>query len=109
MTNNSFRLYFQQKGGSRKQAMAIYRTRVEWHDLRIAPDDLPEEGEEVLVTTENIEGARRVQANVYLKTGKDDRYFWCTLVRDLKSGRMEEAAVWYEVIAWAYYPDPHIL
>ena len=30
--------------------MAIYKSRIEWHDLRIAPDDIPEEGEDVLVT-----------------------------------------------------------
>lgn len=87
--------------------MAIYKSRIEWHDLRIAPDDIPEEGEDVLVTKENYEGTRKVVANVYLKILENDTYAWCTLTRDVQTGQMEETMVWDEVIAWAYYPKPH--
>jgi hypothetical protein len=89
--------------------MATYRSRIDWHDLRIAPDDIPEEGENVLVTKENFEGDRKVVANIYLKWMKNDTYCWCTLTRDSQTGRMEETMVWEEIIAWAYYPDPHVV
>lgn len=88
--------------------MAIYKSTIEWHDLRIAPDDFPEEGEDVLVTIENYEGSRRVLAGVYSKKLEDERYIWCMKDR-VVIGRsyVEEIAVWEEVVAWAYYPAPH--
>ena len=87
--------------------MVNLTSKIEWHDLRIAPDDIPEDGENVLVTVELLDGARRTQADVYLKMNDDDTYIWYTrtYIRDRKT--FEEAAVWYEVIAWAYYPDPY--
>lgn len=85
----------------------VYRTIIGWHDVRIDPDDIPEEGENVLVTIENHEGTRRVVANVYLKNLRNDQYAWVTLTRDIQTGRMEETMVWEKVLAWAYYPNPH--
>ena len=89
--------------------MAIYKKAIEWHDLRIAPDDIPEEDEEVLVTKENWEGDRKVVAGVFLKMLENGTYSWWSLVMDRCTGRMEKAMLWEEVVAWAYYPDPHIV
>ncbi len=95
--------------------MAVYKSYIEWHDLRIAPDDIPEEGEEVLVTKENYEGTRRVVANVYLKWLQNGAYCWCTMAPDDDYSSedrieiVEETMVWDEVIAWAYYPKPHVV
>ena len=61
----------------------VYRDIIEWHDVRQDPDDVPEEGENVLVTIENYEGARRVVANVYLKNLSNEQYAWETLTRDI--------------------------
>ena len=47
--------------------MAIFKSRIDWHDLRIAPDDIPEDGEDVLVTVELLDGTRKTRAKVYLK------------------------------------------
>ena len=88
--------------------MATYRSRIDWHDLRISPDDIPEEDEEVLVTKENFEGTRKVVAGVYVRELSNGTYSWYTYIRDPETSRMEEAMVWDEVVAWAYYPDPHI-
>lgn len=89
--------------------MAIFRSDpIIWHDLRIAPDDLPDEEDKVLVTIENYEGDRRVAANVYLRPMEDDEYAWCTLSINAKTGRMDEIMVWEEVVAWAEYPAPHV-
>lgn len=87
--------------------MVNLTSKIEWHDLRIAPDDIPEDGENVLVTVELLDGARRTQADVYLKTNDDGRYFWYTRTYIREQKIFEEAAVWYEVVAWAYYPDPY--
>ena len=90
--------------------MAIFKETIEWHDLRIAPDDIPEEDEDVLVTVENYEGARRVVANVYLKNLENDTYAWYTKAQIVPGrGFLEEVMVWEEVVAWAYYPAPHIV
>jgi hypothetical protein len=77
--------------------------RIEWHDLRIAPYDLPDEEENVLVTVENLEDGRRVLADVYLKELNNGDYCWCTKDPETK----EEIMVWYEVVAWTYYPKPY--
>ena len=82
--------------------MVNLTSRIEWHDIRIDPDDLPEEDEEVLVTIENQEGDRRVLSGAYPVLMENDRICWCT-----KDGT-ENVALWYEVIAWAYYPDPYL-
>lgn len=86
--------------------MVNLATKVEWHDLRIAPDDIPDEGENVLVTVELLDGTRRTQADVYLKLD-DDTYSWYTRTYIRDRHIFEEAAVWYEVVAWAYYPEPY--
>lgn len=86
--------------------MAIFKSRIDWHDLRIAPDDIPEEGEDVLVTVELLDGTRKTRANVYLKELENDTYCWCEKVWSSSSHMYEEAMVWYEVTAWAYYPEP---
>lgn len=84
----------------------VYRTIIGWHDLRIDPDDTPDEDENVLVTIENHEGTRRVVANVYFKKLWNGQYAWTTLTRDIQTGKMEETMVWEKVLAWAYYPNP---
>lgn len=88
--------------------MTIITTRVEWHDIRIDPEDYPEEGEEVLVAVELLDGTRKTRANVYLKELSNGRYCWCERVYDKHTKQFEEAMVWYEVIAWAYYPEPYM-
>lgn len=80
---------------------------IEWHDTRLAPDDIPDFGEEVLVTIETFDGGRRTLANVYLKEMDNDRWCWCQKVCDQTRHITEEVMVWYEVVAWAYYPDPY--
>ena len=89
--------------------MPLYPAKVQWHDLRIDPEDIPDDGEDVLVTKECLDGTRRVVANVYLKTLENDDYCWCTLVRNNTTGQMEETMVWEEIVAWAYYPAPHVV
>lgn len=88
--------------------MATYRSRIDWHDLRIAPDDIPEEDEEVLITKENYEGARKVVAGARVRELTNGTYAWYIYIRDYETHKMEEAMIWDEVVAWAYYPDPHI-
>jgi len=85
--------------------MALYTGKIEWHDLRIAPDDLPGTEEPILVTIETLGGERRTWVDVYLKETYDDRAMFVTRCPD-EYGRIEETAVWYPVIAWAYPPDP---
>lgn len=83
--------------------MALLRAYTEWHNIQIAPNDIPEEDEPVLVTTENFEGTRRVLGNVFLKQLENDTYCWCTYVRN------DETMLWEKVIAWTYYPNPYVV
>ena len=85
-------------------------TKVEWHDLRIAPDDIPEPGEELLVTVERFDGSRKVEANVYLKELTNGRTCWCYKAFDKVTECFEKTSVmiWYEVVAWAYYPGAYM-
>lgn len=60
------------------------------------------------MTVELLDGTRKVQADVFLKETRDDRYCWCTTFFDRERRTVEEIALWYEVIAWAYYPDYYV-
>lgn len=83
---------------------------VRWHDIRIDLNDLPEENEEILVTTENTECERRVRTDVYLKQ-LDGRlhYVWCIKCFDPETNKVEETMLWEKVIAWAYLPGPYVV
>ena len=80
---------------------------IEWHDLILAPHDLPEENEEILVTTENFDGERRVRSDVRYKELTNGNPSWWMYVIDTKSFRLEKTFLWERVIAWAYLPDPY--
>ena len=84
----------------------LYRTTVEWHDLEIAPDDLPEAESPVMITVETLDRQRMVWLDAYLKETEDDRTIFCTTGRNEFTGEPEECAVWYPVVAWAYPPEP---
>lgn len=81
------------------------RSFVEWHDLAIDPEDLPSEEEPIMVTVETPMGRRTWFDNVFMKeetVGEPIFY-----IRALgHSGILEEEAIWYPVLAWAYPPDP---
>ena len=83
----------------------LLKTKSEWHDLRVDPDDLPGEEEPILVTVELLSGNRVTWLDVYLKYGTDDQYYWVTKAVN-EYGKIEETVVWYPVIAWAYPPAP---
>ena len=87
--------------------MSLIATTVEWHDLAIDPSDLPGEEEPVFVTVENPLGERVVWNDAYMKFSDDgENVLWvCTYKNEF--GFMEEAAVWYSVVAWAYMPEPY--
>ena len=92
--------------------MGYIRVNERWHDLRIDPDDLPDDLEEVLATIENFSGTRRVLSGVYLKprfndAGELEDYCWCIRAPNERTRIVEETMLWYPVIAWAYYPDPY--
>lgn len=88
--------------------MAIVWSQIEWHDIRISPEDMPDEEEDVLVTVENLDGSRRTRANVFWKEAPNGDVIWYEHVWSQETHRYEDAILWYPVIAWAYYPDPYI-
>ena len=83
----------------------LYKTYLSWHDLNISPDDLPPAEEPIIVTLETITGERVVWLDVYLKELENDEIIFCTKQPN-EYGQLEECAVYYPVIAWAYPPDP---
>ena len=92
--------------------MGYIRVNERWHDLNIDPEDLPDDFEEVLVTTEDFNGNRRVLSGIYLKPRYNNAkelidYCWCIKTPNEKTRVVEETMFWYPVIAWAYYPDPY--
>ena len=80
----------------------LHTTTVEWHDLRIDPDDLPGNGEPVLVTLEGLDVIsqgkdRMVWLDVILQEDSSgDGYQWVT-----KDDQNLTCQVYYPVIAWA--------
>ncbi len=82
---------------------------IQWHDLRMAPYDLPEPYEKVLTTSESISENRRINTEVYFHYTDPDEYDygWFMKVFNPKTGSMEEVNFWEEVVAWAYLPDPY--
>lgn len=90
------------------EKMALYRTELEWHDLKIDPDDLPDEEDPILVTVEMPhDGTRSVWIDAFLKNYNDsDRYLFCVHHYEPLTGKMEYVPVWYKVVAWAYPPEP---
>ena len=87
--------------------MALLTTPIEWHDLRIDPDDLPGAEEPILVTIEDvIKEDRYVWLDVYLKETEDDTVIFCTKAVN-EYGQIEETMVWNKVVAWAYPPPPY--
>ena len=102
MTNVARRLCFKKVKEGREPL-------IEWHDLRIAPYDLPEDHEQVLTTTENYEGTRRIRTDIFLKSTDDYHYFWCAYEINPITGLYEEDVSWEEVVAWAYLPTPYMI
>jgi len=88
--------------------IVLLKTDVEWHDLRMDAEDLPGEGEPVIVTIESISGERLVWHDVYFKYNDFREPCWCTAALN-EYGWPEETVVWYPVIAWAYYPEPYYI
>lgn len=93
--------------------MAYLTTDIEWHDVRIDPEDLPAEEEPILVTIELLDGRRVTWLDVYLRYASgpkelddlENTYFWVT--RGINEfNKIEETQVWYPVVAWAYPPAP---
>lgn len=87
--------------------MSLIATKTEWHDLRIDPDDLPGEEEPVLVTLELIDGDRTVWSNAFYRYNciKEDNTWYTYAMNEAEV--IEETPIWYEVIAWAYLPEPY--
>lgn len=85
--------------------MAYLTTDIQWHDLRVDPDDLPENEEQILVTVELLDGRRVTWLDVYLKDVGDGTYFWVTKAMN-EFDKIEETQLWYPVVAWAYPPPP---
>ena len=75
-----------------------------WHDLRIDPDDLPGEDEPILVTVETFMG-RQTWLDVCMKEETAGEPIFYTKVMG-EFGKIEDQAVWYPIIAWAYPPPP---
>lgn len=85
--------------------MALLKTDVEWHDLRIDPDDLPQEGEPILVTVETFLD-RKTWLDVFMKEETAGEPIFYTKAYN-EFGKIEDTALWYPVIAWAYPPEPY--
>lgn len=79
---------------------------IEWHDLILAPYDLPEVNEQILVTVETISEERKVCTDIYLGKTPNDNHFWWRYVIS-PEGVLEKTSVWEEIIAWAYLPNPY--
>lgn len=107
-----------QRGAVCNGAFASFRTKggypylfmitstVEWHSLTLDPYDLPDAYEQILTTTENINGERRIRTDIYLKY-TNDGFCWCTYSTSPGLGIVSEEMVWEPVIAWAYLPEPY--
>jgi hypothetical protein len=80
----------------------LLKSEVEWHDLRMDPEDLPSAEEGVFVTIETLDGEKRVWGDVFYN---DDAECWCTFCQN-DLGYFERTMVWYPVIGWAYNPSP---
>ncbi len=87
--------------------MGLYTGEIEWHDLRIDPDDLPGEEEPIITTLECANGEdRKVWLDAYLKYDDNGDPIFCTKTPSVHTNFLEESAIWYPVIAWAYPPSP---
>ena len=85
--------------------------RIFWHDLRLAPYDLPEENEEILTTVETISGERKTHMDIFLRYLDKNQYNYGWVIRlfDPESHQNTECIFWEEVIAWADKPDPYAI
>lgn len=86
--------------------MAGYLTTpIEWHDLRVHPDDLPGEGEPIIVTVETFTD-RLTWLDVFMKEeSAGEPHFYTRTINEY--GQLEDTAVWYPIVAWAYPPPPY--
>ena len=84
----------------------MVRERIEWHDLRIAPYDLPDPNEPILTTTESVSEIRTVRTDIHFEYVDDDEYnfIWYRQALNPTTGEIEDTIFWEEVVAWAYYP-----
>lgn len=88
--------------------MALTKTAIEWHDIRVDPDDIPSPEDPVMITVEHLDGSRAVWLDAYISE-TDDGYQFVTQQFDSYSGVFGQCVVWYPVIAWAYPPDPYYI
>lgn len=88
----------------------LHKGEIEWHDLRIDPDDLPGNGEPVIVTLDKLSvmeygNERAVWLDVTLQDDESGGgYQWV-----VKDNTNRITAVYYPVIAWAYPPEPYMI
>jgi hypothetical protein len=86
----------------------LKNSEIEWHDIRVDPDDLPGNGDPIIVTLESVDGSRLVWLDVVLQDDPSgDGYQFVTQQFDAYSGIFEKTPVWYPVIAWAYPPEAY--
>lgn len=85
--------------------MALYATDVNWHSLQIDPEDLPEEGEPIIVTVESFLG-RNVWLDAFIKNDEFGNPAFYTKVVGNDGIAVEDQEIWYKVVAWAYPPEP---
>ena len=87
------------------------KTIVKWHDITLDPTDLPAPDEPIIVTIEiPQDGTRKVWLDVFLKENDNYTAYFCTRhfnAVDGNYGVMEDTAIWYKVVAWAYPPNPY--
>lgn len=83
--------------------MTRLTSKIEWHDLRWDPDDLPSPNEEVIITVESLNGEdRKVLGKASWLYDHNGNPGWTCLDKDIGN-----YPIWEPVIAWAYYPDPY--
>ena len=86
--------------------MGMYTVETEWHDLRKDPDDLPAEGEPIIVTVETFFNRETWLDVFYIEESVGEPKFYTKVINEFN--QPENQAVWLPVIAWAYPPSPFV-
>ena len=86
------------------------KSSIVWHDLRLAPYDLPEENQQIITTIETVNGDRIVHTDIFIKYLDDSQYNYSWIIKYVNSqGIVEDTIFWEEVIAWAELPIPYLI
>ena len=86
------------------------KSSIIWHDLRLAPYDLPEENQQIITTIETVNGDRIVHTDIFIKYLDDSQYNYSWIIKYINSqGIVEDTIFWEEVIAWAELPIPYLI